>query len=234
MQFSPRFRLFALVLGWASALSTAGASAVEFQAPTSIDAAVAAYLDGEGGGDSGVPVDARLHLKACADPLDIARRGDRSLEVGCGAEWRIFVRTEGAEAPVPAAAQDAQAPLVAQLRVSLARGSMITASDIEMVPVPGRMAADTVRSVEMASGLKLRRSVMPGTVLRLSMLERAPLIMRGDRVSLRADGPNFAVAVEAEAIENGSVGDRVTVRNLSSGEKIQGRVAADGSVLISS
>jgi len=79
----------------------------------------------------------------------------------------------------------------------------------------------------------LRRALQTGTVLTPQMVEPPRLVQRGQRVLLLAETGSVAVRVEAEAMGNGALGDRVRVRNLSSQNIVEGRVLSHGVVGVS-
>jgi|TARA_R100000501_G_scaffold13151_3_gene23978 flagella basal body P-ring formation protein FlgA len=199
-----------------------------------IDRTVAEFLTQQGLSVRARPVDPRLKLGACETPLDITPQDtNRSLSVRCNDAdgWRIFVPLM--EAAPALAAPDAPRPLVVALKTSLPRGALVTAKDVDLIPAPSAINSGMLREAEAAVGHKLLRSVNAGTPLKLTMLERAPAVRRGDRVVLRASGKGFSVQVEGIAKEDGAEGDRVTAVNLSSGEKLAGRIDSDGALLIS-
>jgi len=110
-----------LSLASACALLPAAAYASSFADPVAIDGAVAGFTGhaiGEPGG-ARAPVDRRLRLAACAQPLSLEWHGDRaSVLVRCPeAGWRLFV-------PLTAQQQAAAAPVATQKVV--ARGETVT------------------------------------------------------------------------------------------------------------
>lgn len=60
----------------------------------------------------------------------------------------------------------------------------------------------------------------------------APLIKRGDAVSIVAQGRGFSVSRTGEAMDNGTVNDWIRVRPADGGEPIRGRVMRPGLVVI--
>jgi hypothetical protein len=62
----------------------------------------------------------------------------------------------------------------------------------------------------------------------------APLIRRGDRVLVTSEGEGFRATVEAIAEGPAGAGERILLRNSSSGQRIAGMVHADGHVTAAS
>lgn len=140
--------------------------------PGDIDRQVERHLGaaiGEPGGAE-QPVDPRLKLARCDDPLSLTPAGARGelVRVECPGGWRLFVRTSG--------------------------GAPASSS--------GRVEA-----------------------------KAAPVVRRGQEVTLRASGPGFVVSQSATALEDGAAGVWVRVRR--GRDVLRGRVADDGTVEVS-
>jgi len=56
--------------------------------------------------------------------------------------------------------------------------------------------------------------------------------MKGETVTLVAEGDGFSISATARAEEDGFEGDLVSVRNVKSGIVLSGRVAQSGTVII--
>jgi flagella basal body P-ring formation protein FlgA len=168
-------------------------------------------------------IDERLRLEACGEPLEaFAVSGGRigsntSIGVRCADRWKLYV-------PVRVETPQRVVALARPVR----RGEVLTAGDLEFV------AADTQRlqqgyfsAVDALIGQRLARSVTPGTILNHSMLKRIALIETGQSVTLIAGTGGIAVSAPGKALASGSAGDRIKVRNLSSGRIVEG-VIRDG------
>jgi flagella basal body P-ring formation protein FlgA len=58
------------------------------------------------------------------------------------------------------------------------------------------------------------------------------IVDRGQTVDLVAQSAGLVVNMQGKALANGSEGDRLLVKNLSSGKRVEGLVLASGTVLI--
>src|SRR5690606_2241723 len=76
------------------------------------------------------------------------------------------------------------------------------------------------------AGLRATRPLTPGTVLTDSMVEAAPVVLRGAPVTIVAATARIHVAAPGVALEDGRVGDVIRVQNSLSGQVIRARVAA--------
>lgn len=77
---------------------------------------------------------------------------------------------------------------------------------------------------EMAT---LRQSVRSGQILQRRFLQNPPTVKRGESIQIQANFKEFIqVNAPGEALENGSMGDIIRVRNTISGKIIQTRVVS--------
>ncbi|MEQ8660747.1 MAG: flagellar basal body P-ring formation chaperone FlgA [Gammaproteobacteria bacterium] len=186
-------------------------------------------------GDSEVSLgrlDPRLRLPRCGAPL-AARfahggrsSGAMSVEVRCEGDqpWSLYV-------PVTIARY---AEVVVAAR-PLARGHTVSAADLTTT----RQRVDLARHdylVDPASavGQVTRRDVAAGQMLGANQLERPHLVRRGDQVVLSSANNAISVSVKGTALADGSVGERIRVRNLSSKRVVEGTVTAAGTVVVRS
>jgi flagella basal body P-ring formation protein FlgA len=93
--------------------------------------------------------------------------------------------------------------------------------------------ADALQDEQLALGRRLRRHVGAGEILRAGWLESAPLVRRGDRVTLRLAHGALTIETVGRAEEDGALGASVRVRNVASKRELTGRVAAEGVVHVS-
>ncbi|TRW48802.1 flagellar basal body P-ring formation protein FlgA [Aliidiomarina halalkaliphila] len=94
-----------------------------------------------------------------------------------------------------------------------------------------RNGGDTILEKEQLLGKLVRRSLRQGQVFQSHMVQSAPVIRRGDRVSVTVQGSGFEISREGEAMDEGGVGDTIRVR-LSQREIVSGQVKAEARVII--
>ena len=176
------------------------------------------------------PLDGRLALARCTLPLTTlpvssARSlGAVSVGVRCpGAEpWTLYVRGEVSATQV-----------VPLLNGALQRGELIGRNDI--VVEKRRITQDfggIITKIEDLIGMEARRHLQAGTPLRFADLVSPVLVERGQTVSIISGGGALRVSMQGKALASGSAGDRVLVSNLTSGTRVEGVVAPDGSVVV--
>lgn len=176
------------------------------------------------------PLDGRLALARCSQPLttlpvsSTRALGAVSVGVRCpGSQpWTLYVRGEvSATQAVPV------------LNGALQRGDLIGKNDI--VVEKRNITQDfggIITEVDDLIGMEARRNLQAGTPLRFADLLSPVLVERGQTVSIVSGGGGLRVSMQGKALANGGAGDRVMVANLTSGTRVEGVVAADGSVII--
>ncbi len=175
-------------------------------------------------------IDPRLRLARCGEPLKMfyspggARSGNTTVGVRClgPSPWLIYV---------PA-------------RVKLYRDVVVTTRAVprnvllgnqhirlEQRDVSG-LTAGYLESPSKALGRVARRPLAIGMIIDPSALENRRLVRRGERVTILANAGRLAVQMKGKALMDGASGDRVRVKNLSSGRIVEGTVSAAGVIYV--
>lgn len=172
-------------------------------------------------------LDPRLRLPACPEPLralpgEGQRLGAVSVAVRCpgAAPWTLYVQAKVA----------AFATVLVATR-PLPRGARLADSDLE--PVRMNIAAlpqGYVTNADTVAGKVLRQALAAGQPVRPGQLAEPNLVARGQQVTLRAARAGFEVSMAGTALANGRRGDRIQVRNATSGRVVEGEVMAAGMV----
>jgi flagella basal body P-ring formation protein FlgA len=217
--------LLAGVLLCAAATTPAADSAAAITDPEEIRAtAVKTVADrAQAGGirvtATAAPLDARLRLHGCESPLQGFIAGDGQLQssttVGVRCEspvrWTLYVRV---------AISGDQPVLVA--RHLLPRGSELSADDFELVTRHVDGPGDRfVSSLTAVAGLRLRLPLASGAMLGVDAVEQAPIIHRGQQVTLLARTANMEIRVAAIALSDGRAQQRINVQNQSTHQTIE-------------
>lgn len=90
--------------------------------------------------------------------------------------------------------------------------------------------ADPITTPEEAVGQMSRRMLRPGDILRSGQLSSPVLVKRGDAVVMTARRDGIEVSTAGEALDQGSRGSVIRVRNANSGQVVRMRVAEAGVV----
>jgi flagella basal body P-ring formation protein FlgA len=224
-----------IVWGLAIALGAPWMEArAEVQALDDIRGIAHDFLLAEAGGqEAGIDVevgrlDARLRLQRCSRPLTPfmppggRANGHTAVGVRCEGDmpWTLFV---------PALVRRAQDLVVAARPI--ARGTTLVAADVSTVTkLLPNAPAGVIESADYALGRVALRDIAAGTTLNAHQLKAPQVVRRGQPVTLSlASGP-VAVRVAGTALKDGTLGERIPVRNVNSKRVVEGVVLADGVV----
>ncbi len=193
------------------------------------------------------PLDDRMHVAACP-AVEIAPRSARSTSyvIKCNAPeaWQYVVRVDqDKQTPrMMMAKADGKMPnsmptdgwRVVVPRVNLTAGTILTADYLEERPSDVYPGASAIKFIAEAFGLRLTTSVGPGNVLTTQNVAKAPLVMKGEPVTILASGSGFNISMPGKAEEDGFEGTLISVRNTQSGVLLKGRLGAGKIVAIAS
>ncbi len=157
-------------------------------------------------------------------PIKQLRPGDNSIEVTCDVRtsWSLMLNAD------IQVFRD-----VAVLRDNISRGDQVTASNLTLHK---RNIADLQRgyftSFEPIINNISKRSLKAGTALNSRMIDLPIIIKRGQSVTLKVDRAGFSVDMKGLALKKGRKGDKIKVKNSSSGKILYGTVLSANFVLI--
>ena len=118
-------------------------------------------------------------------------------------------------------------------RHPIAPGRPISAADISWSKRDiATLGYGYLRSLEGAGGYRARYSIAQGAVITPNMVEADSVIQKGQQVHLSSLAGSVKVSMAGIALQNGALGGRIRVKNLSSGKQLEGIVESDHSVLI--
>ena len=175
-------------------------------------------------------LDPRLRLPLCPDDAISAQLespnvpiGRVTVRVSCDSnevQWRLFV--------------PASVDLFQQVVLStrpLGRHAVISAADITLRERNiGQLSGGYLLQPEQAVGLRTRRPIPADSVLSPNQLEQDETVKRGDRVVISAANSRVAVRMPGEALESGSTGSQIRVRNTRSDRIVRARITGPGQV----
>ncbi len=174
------------------------------------------------------PLDPRLRLAACDSNLTQSLEspaqpvGRVTVRVSCegSTPWTVFV---------PAQVRIFR-PVVL-VKTALRRDSIIGAGDVALVEQDvSLLNRGYVTEVEQVIGRKLTRATRTDQVLTPAMLQLAEAVRRGDQVVISARSGGINVRMQGEALSGGTLGQQISVRNLTSQRVIRARVTGPGQV----
>jgi flagella basal body P-ring formation protein FlgA len=196
---------------------------------SAIEAAMASRLaamhDGQGEVEIGT-IDSRLRLPACPNiEVDIPPNNSAlvTAKVSCSApSWTLYVPIhlhDWVDAVVAAANLAPNTPLTS---------AVLTSGRADAFAGSGGLITDR----HQAEGKILRVGVMAGAPILTPQLDLPISVHRGQRVMLTLSDPEMTIKTTATAMDDGRVGDTITVQNTDSQKTLRATVARDGSVEI--
>jgi flagellar basal body P-ring formation protein FlgA len=108
---------------------------------------------------------------------------------------------------------------------NLGRGEKISASDV-VVTKKNLFDLDRgfVTRPEEIAGMLLRSDINKGEVVTMRMVEKAPVIRKGDVISLVAKKGSLVIVTAGISKEDGFLNAAISVENITSGQEVRGRV----------
>lgn len=146
--------------------------------------------------------------------------GNISVAANCGQQRRYLqVQVQVSGQYVVAARQVTRGTTLASADLLLMRGRLDT--------LPTRAVLNPLQAVDAISV----RDIQPGQAVTLAMVRQPWRVKAGQNVMVIAQGEGFNVSGEGRALNNAVVAQSVRVR-MGNGQIVNGKVAADGNVLI--
>ena len=181
--------------------------------------------DGRGEVDIGT-IDSRLRLPACPNiQVDLPPNNSAlvTAKISCPApNWTLYVPIhlhDWVDAVVAAANLAPNTPLTT---------AVLTRGRTDAFAGSGGLITDP----HQAEGKILRAGVMAGAPILTSQLDLPISVHRGQRVMLTLTDPEMTIKATATALDDGRVGDTITVQNTDSQKTLRATVARDGGVEI--
>ncbi len=115
----------------------------------------------------------------------------------------------------------------------IATGDLLAPADLQLKRVRKSLVGNkTLLAAQEAAGLVARHRIAAGNPISLGELNRPLLVSRGMSVILRLEDPGLVLLAKGEAIEGGSLDDRIHVLNPTSRAVLVARVTGAGTVQV--
>ncbi len=115
----------------------------------------------------------------------------------------------------------------------LPAGAVLAPSDLSVARLrAASLPAGAPTDPGVLVGQALRHAVQPGEPLTLADVERPIVVKRRSRVLMALSVPGLEVSALGEAMQDGAVGDRISVRNVASGAVLTAEVTGEGNVRV--
>lgn len=122
---------------------------------------------------------------------------------------------------------------VPTVKFRMTSSNIITAEDIAWQKMPSaRLDRETVLSAEDLIGKSPVRMLAANRPIKTADLQNPPVIVRQSTIYMNYKSPHISIQAVGTALEDGAVGDKVRVRNNSSGNVLEAFVTAPGQVQV--
>jgi len=175
-------------------------------------------------------LDKRLRLAQCSQALtafdspNTKSTGRTTVGVRCEGDksWKIYI------------AVDIQViRKIAILKNPLTRNSVLKASDIVFKDLNiASLHRGYYTRLEPLIGKHVKNALQGGTVITPAQIKNPLAIKKGSQVTILADLGGIQVRMKGKALKSGSLGDWISVRNMSSNRQIEGRILEDGVIQV--
>lgn len=116
---------------------------------------------------------------------------------------------------------------------NLKRGEVIEKDDVYLAKRNGsRLSPKVVTHMDKAEGLRAKHNIKADTCLKEWMLEKTPVLNRGDIITIFAESGDLRVTVPGRVLMKGCTGDLIKVQNLMSKKDIYAKVVNNSSVMV--
>ncbi len=121
-------------------------------------------------------------------------------------------------------------PVLVATRV-IDRGQVITAADVKHQEVDiSKALRGFYHQHNQVAGMGAKRRIRANQMLSPALIALPLAVKRGDKVKIIANRDGISASMSGQAVENGSEGDVIRVKNLSSNKTIEAKVLGAGEV----
>jgi flagella basal body P-ring formation protein FlgA len=176
------------------------------------------------------PLDSRLNLPQCAEPLEaftsngLIKAGRMTVGIRCNVEkkWSIFT-----------SAIIKTYQMVVVLSQPIQRGEIFTRQHLALEKREvSNLRDDFATQIEQIENKQATRQLNTGTVISPRNLAEPKMVKRGDKVVISTAKPEFSIRMNGTAMMDGTKGQLITVKNQNSGRIINATVIEPGLVSV--
>ena len=116
---------------------------------------------------------------------------------------------------------------------NLKRGDIIEKDDVYLTKRNvSRLSPKVLTHMDKAKGLRAKHNIKADTCLKEWMLEKTPVVERGDIIMISAESGDLKVTVPGKVLQKGCPGDLIRVQNLMSKKYIYAKVVNGSTVMV--
>lgn len=171
-------------------------------------------------------IDPRISLQSCVSPLaanipENHNGRNVNVKIVCSDEnsWYLYI---------PVKIQTIVPVVVTRMRVS--KGTLLSQSNIELIfKDSGQIRGAVMTDPSLATGVRTKRNLSQGSVI---TNKNTCFVCKDEPVNIIAKSDSFEIKSFGVALDDGSLGEIISVRNKQSGRIVQGQVSAINQVVI--
>tara|TARA_R110000737_G_scaffold327468_1_gene341744 strand:- start:361 stop:1053 length:693 start_codon:yes stop_codon:yes gene_type:complete len=171
-------------------------------------------------------IDPRISLQPCFSPLkanipEKHKGRNVNVKIVCPDEdsWQLFI---------PVKIQTIVPVLVTRMRIN--KGTLLNDSNIEVVfKDSGQIRGTVLTDPSIVTGARTKRNLSQGSAI---TDKNTCFVCKGQPVNIIAKSVNFEIKSYGIALEDGSLGELIPVKNTKSGRVVHGQVNAINQVVI--
>lgn len=115
----------------------------------------------------------------------------------------------------------------------LKRGEVIKKDDVYLGKIKGsRLSSKVLTHMNKVAGLQAKHNIKAGTCLKEWMLEKSPVVEKGDLITIFAESGNLKVTTQGRVLMKGCTGEIIKVQNLMSKKDIYATVIDKSTVMV--
>jgi flagella basal body P-ring formation protein FlgA len=116
---------------------------------------------------------------------------------------------------------------------NLKRGEVIKKDDVYLAKRnASRLSPKVLTHIDKVEGLRAKHNIKADTCLKEWMLEKAPVVEKGDIVKIMAESGDLKVTVPGRVLMKGCTGELIKVQNLMSKKNIYAKVVNNSTVMV--
>ncbi len=143
----------------------------------------------------------------------------------------VIEADQGVEIPVSGRYEEAI--LLPVLSRKIQKGETIKEGDIEIVEHPKRFEdRNIVLKKEDLIGKVIKNNVSAKNPVPIRSIDKPLMVKKSSSVSMVYRAPSIEILAKGTAMQDGALGDMVSIKNVSSGAIVHGKVVSDNQVII--
>ncbi len=173
-----------------------------------------------------MPIDQRIHIPQCPQKIEFSateeslRQANITVKAQCKAnDWYMFMLVKATEIQAVVVLSSAVSP-----------GTLLSEDNLEVVYMDKkRLRTSTFSDIKQVAGARIKRRISSGRPVEGKNL---CYVCKGDTVVISAAISGMQVKTSGIALEDGNMGETISVKNRRSNKKIFAKVASTGQVEI--